>query len=45
MRGWTKEPCGTPQGDTVAELVDDLDHIKTAIVKPVLAYDTGKEVE
>jgi hypothetical protein len=41
---WTAEPCGSPFGETLSEMVNDLAWISTALAKPVLDFENGKEV-
>lgn len=43
--GWTEEPCGSPFGETMGEMVRDLAWIMTALAKPVLDSETGLEIE
>jgi hypothetical protein len=45
VSSWTQEPCGSPTGETVQDMIRDLAWIITAITKPTLDYATGMEIE
>jgi len=45
VKSWTEDPCGSPFGATMDEMVSDLAWIMTVLVKPVLDHATGKDVE
>lgn len=45
ITNWTQDASGSPFGATLEEMSNDLAWIMTALTKPVLDYETGKEVE
>jgi hypothetical protein len=45
VKEWTKEPSGSPTGETHEEMSRDLAWIITALTKPTLDHATGLEVE
>lgn len=42
--GWTQEPCGSPFGETLDEMVKDLAWIAAGLARPVLDFDDGTEL-
>lgn len=44
VTGWTRDAIG-PRGDTLAELKNDYKFMASALKKPVLDYETGKEIK
>jgi hypothetical protein len=43
VRTWTEDPM-EPGGDTVEEVQQDLKWMARALTKPILDYETGKEI-
>lgn len=45
VASWTQEPCGSPHGEAMSEMVEDFAWIAAALAKPVLDHADGTEVE